>query len=125
MKVVINNCYGGFGLSDEAYEWLIKNKGWTTTTLGEDGQPIDKVAKLWISDDDSSLMWNKYYPINSERDEPFRCNPDVVEVIETLGEKADGKCASLKVIEIPDDISWYVSEYDGMETIHEEHRSWR
>ncbi len=32
---------------------------------------------------------------------------------------------NLKVIEIPDDIKWYIHESEeGLETIHEEHRIW-
>lgn len=27
-EVVINGCYGGFSLSDVAFEWLIVNRGW-------------------------------------------------------------------------------------------------
>jgi len=30
----------------------------------------------------------------------------------------------LKIIEIPEDVDWEVDEYDGLETIHEKHRSW-
>jgi len=28
VKIVINACYGGFGLSSEAEKWLIENKNW-------------------------------------------------------------------------------------------------
>lgn len=38
--------------------------------------------------------------------------------------KADGKCAELKIIEIPDDIEWEIEEYDGWEHVAEKHRVW-
>jgi hypothetical protein len=42
-----------------------------------------------------------------------------------LGEKANGSCASLKVVEIPDGVEWVVEEYYGTEWVAEKHRTWR
>ena len=53
-----------------------------------------------------------------------RINPKLIECIEMLGEKANGNYASLKVVDIPDDVNWTISEYDGKETIEEVHRVW-
>jgi len=54
-----------------------------------------------------------------------RTNPKLVEVVERLGsERASGHFAKLKVIEIPDGIDWVIYNYDGIETVHEKHRSW-
>lgn len=57
-------------------------------------------------------------------DDIARADPDLVAVIEELGAKANGRHADLKVVEIPDGIEWEIDEYDGIETIHEIHRSW-
>lgn len=69
------------------------------------------------------LEWNghgyKY------RDYDLRTDPRLVECVETLGEEADGSLARLKVVEIPDDVEWEICDYDGVETIHEVHRSWQ
>lgn len=92
-RIVINKCYGGFGLSDKAME-LYKTK----TGIEED-------------------EWFSAYDI--ERDDPI-----LIEVIEELGEKAEGDCAKLKIVEIPDDVEWFVEEYDGKEWISEVHRTW-
>jgi len=37
---------------------------------------------------------------------------------------ADGYYCKLKVVEVPDDIKWYIHDYDGLESVHECHRSW-
>ncbi len=84
-KIVINECYGGFGLSDKAKEWL-KERGST---------------------------------VYLERHDPL-----LIECIETLGEKANGFCASLKIVEIPEDVHYVIEEYDGVEHIAEKHRTW-
>lgn len=91
MKVVVNKCFGGFGLSEKAYEFL--------------GLPWDNHG-------------SKY------RDYSERTDPKLIECVETLGEEANGWAARLMVVEIPDDIEWEISDYDGIETIHEKHRSW-
>lgn len=53
-----------------------------------------------------------------------RTDPHLIQTIEELGELANGSCAELSIIEIPDDVEWVLDEYDGIETVHEKHRSW-
>jgi hypothetical protein len=53
-----------------------------------------------------------------------RDDPDLVAVVEELGNRADGRHAELKVVDIPDDVNWYVEEYDGLEWVAERHRTW-
>jgi len=45
--------------------------------------------------------------------------------VEELGEKANGQCADLKIVEIPDDVEYEIEEYDGVEWVAENHRTWR
>lgn len=54
-----------------------------------------------------------------------RADPLLVQAVEALGAKADGEHAELRVVEIPDGISWELDEYDGIEHVAEEHRTWR
>lgn len=53
-----------------------------------------------------------------------RTNSKLVECVEKLGSEASGSLGHLVVVEIPDDIDWYIYNYDGMETIAEQHRVW-
>ena len=53
-----------------------------------------------------------------------RSDLKLIAVIEELGKLASGSCAQLKVVEIPDGVSWEITDYDGLEEIHELHRSW-
>lgn len=89
MKVVINTCFGGYGLSKKAYAEL-------------------------------GLRWDNHGSAFNED----RANPNLVAVIEKLGKKANGLSAELKVIEIPDDIEWKITDYDGVEQVEENHRIW-
>ncbi len=53
-----------------------------------------------------------------------RTHPLVIKVVEELGDEANGRHAKLKIIDVPDDVKWIIDVYDGIETIHEEHRTW-
>ena len=59
------------------------------------------------------------YDFNIKRNDPI-----LVEVVEQLGEAANGDYAELRIIEIPDDVQWTIEEYDGAEWIAEKHRTW-
>lgn len=151
MKVVINKCYGGFGLSPEATLWLLER--------GYNGEgfktPIDTYYPPDKEKDPTHIFsrtralkdWHEYLKTKPEEtqarrslfvtvfspDEKFtlyardipRNHPLLIECVETLGAKANGACADLDVVEIPDGIEWEISEYDGNESIEEKHRSWR
>lgn len=116
IKVVYNGCFGGFGLSDEAQLRLAEIKG--ITLYPEKLYPTlphntDYVYYI----DPPTQAERRELPINRE-------DPDLVRVVEELGERANGRCARLYIAEIPDDVDWEVDEYDGNETIHEVHRTW-
>ena len=48
----------------------------------------------------------------------------LVGIVNHLGKQADGPYANLKIIEVPDNIEYYIMEDFGVETIHECHRTW-
>jgi hypothetical protein len=54
-----------------------------------------------------------------------RTDPALIAVVEELGYEASGGFADLKVVEIPDDVTWQIEEYDGSEWVAEVHRTWR
>ena len=100
MKVVINQCYGGFGLSVEGV-LLYEELGGT--------------AEIGRSEYHGKTYFN-YYSIP-------RNDPILVKVVEQLGDKANDKYANLVVVEVPDDAAWHVAEYDGNEWVAEG-RTW-
>lgn len=120
MKIVINRCFGGFGLSEEAFELLLNKKGIEYEKVtSKDNIGVcrfDYYAKGHVGDDDHCL-WD----IDLCRD---RSDVDLVSVVEQLGQKADGWAAELAIVEIPDDVQWHIHEYDGIEYVAEDHRTW-
>jgi len=109
IKVVINANYGGFSLSGEAYAIIAKVNGWTrcTNDYGYDYLMDEKGNRL------------DYWKIP-------RDNPGLIEAVETLGsEGAGGDFSTLKIVEVPEDINWYIADYDGNEWVAERHRTWK
>jgi hypothetical protein len=104
-EVVINTCYGGFGLSKKAYELYLKLKNITTYP------ETDKWG--------STIHW-----LNKEKTEHFydrhleRHDPTLVSVVKQLGKGANGLCANLEVVEVQG--RYRIDEYDGLESIEEE-----
>ena len=107
MKIVINRCFGGFGLSSRAHALIAKRKGW------------QHACDDWDKDYWYSSPGKAVYESYLKRDDS-----DLVAVVEELGIDADGRYAELKIVDVPDGVDWYISEYDGLEEIHERHRSW-
>jgi hypothetical protein len=48
----------------------------------------------------------------------------LVQVVEELEAEANGHCASLKIVEIPQDVRWQIENMHGMESVSEVHREW-
>ena len=98
-KIVINVCFGGFGLSDEAIAMWRERKG--------------------ITADERT----------TNSDEIERDDADLIAVVEALGSKKAGDCrySALKVVEVPmwlREKGWHIEEYDGSEHIAEDHQTW-
>ena len=139
MKIVINSCFGGFGLSDEAQSLYAKKQGFKlyryeqTAYKHEGGKNEytkikDGEAGMFSStfkNDCGDTCENPYEVGDNWYDRDIeRTDPVLIEVVDELGDKANGSCAKLEIIEIPDDADWEISEYDGNEHVAEKHRTW-
>ena len=113
VKIVINSDYGGFSLSDEAILEYGKRKG---LNLVKDENTNWSIS-IFYKD---SVAKENYF---EDREIP-RNDPALVEVVEVLGEAANGFAANLKIVEIPEDVEWCVEENDGREWVSEKHRTW-
>ena len=143
-KVVINGCYGGFSLSHAAmmrYAELkgIKLYGYVPKRDRHGNHDLDNYIPFEGNEEErflcihyttkkleegTSKELNDHYFEGGNRDAD-RDDPDLVKVVEELGEKANGSCASLKIVEIPEDVKFVIEEYDGIEWVSEEHRTWQ
>lgn len=141
MKLVINGCYGGFGLSIKAqrlycqrksipiffYEQLFDENTHKFRYNRLDGDTRRSLFIHTISQDlgespsESQINASpvSFYDRDLERNDPL-----LVQIVEELKSDANGQCASLHIVEIPDGISYEIDEYDGIERVHESHRSW-
>jgi len=117
MKVVINSCFGGFGLSDAAFEEFLTRKGIAWEKQDDKyGYGMNHYKAGHLGDDEHYL--GSFDMVND------RADPDLVAVVEQLGKEANSKYSELKIVDIPDDVKWFIVEYDGLEHVAEEHRTW-
>ena len=116
MKVVINRCYGGFGLSDVAFEKLLDRKG-IAWEKKKDRYSYDAYYHAGhLDDNDYYLSDYKFYGDRTDK--------DLLAVIEEMGEASFGEFANLQIVNIPDDVEFEIEKYDGMEWVAEKHRTW-
>lgn len=101
MEIVINDCYGGYSLSQEAQDWLVAK-----------GHPV----ALKLREEAVSGRYVSIYGLGTEI---ARNDPLLVACVKELGsDRASGPFAELKVVEVPDNRKkWQVDEYDGYESI--------
>jgi hypothetical protein len=124
-KIVINSCYGGFGLSEAAMRLYAEKKGLPffehnpyKSDMFKQYFTADPSGRYKIDEYGLSQIDNDFYRKYSLYDKDFdRTDPVLVEVVEELGEKANGFAAELEVIDIPKGTLYRIDEYDGLESI--------
>ena len=101
MKVVYNAGYGGFGISEEAANWMAERGHAVAVRLCE------------YNNADKGDVWYSH---------GFKCDrhdPLLVECVETLGTAANDACATLKIYTLKHGNRYMIDEYDGLERVIE------
>ena len=152
MKLVINTDHGVYGLSYLAMKRYAEIKGitlypyyWgyacppTVEEIQAGKYPDTAFPLLWEAALDLQDNWKisvgfSTVPVVDGKVDTEKMLHDydlkrddiaLVQAVEELGIKANGFNASLKVVEIPDDVKWQIEEYDCSEWVSEVHRTWR
>lgn len=99
MEVVINKCYGGYGLSTKALQLYLEKQN--IPYVMERGYVI-------VNDD--------YFTDFSIHD---RHDPVLVEIVKELGQESWGQAAALEIVTIPDNCKYLINVYDGLEDIRD------
>jgi len=136
-EIVVNRCYGGFGISHEAVMLYAKLKGIKV-------YPYVEKNPFKLRDLDNEPELKEYEPTKHKGEHIFyytsktthnnkthfshydikRDDKFLVEIVKQLKDKANGECAKLEIVKIPDDVKWEIEEYDGQEWVSEKHRTW-
>jgi hypothetical protein len=139
MKVILNKCYGGFDVSSEGYKLYAKKKGLNLFFYKTSNLNYRFLEKISCSHNSIlNYCFTKDFGLNICKDDmthedwdtllnldtSHRTDPILIEVVEELGKEASGTFGNLQIVEIPDDMEYEIEDYDGVETLHELHRSW-
>ena len=142
MKIVINKCHGGFGVSPEAIKVLamrksslIEEKDFDEYYKDSEWRDSDWKDSVDMGDgfhQSTGLGWhvrngNTLFQLKDKYDNrnAVRTHKDLISLIEEKGSDfVSGEYAELAIVEIPDGVSFEISEYDGLEWVAETHRTW-
>lgn len=129
-KIAYNACYGGFGLSHDAIKRYAELKGVTIYAFVNEKKAdggIDLHSHRLATDEEARKAFMVHYCTTPEfsndtywssgRMEKDRSDPNLIQVIEELGDAANGQCAKLRIEEIPAGTQYRIDEYDGNETV--------
>lgn len=132
-KVVFNQCYGGFGLSEEAVQRYFDIKGQQVWIENDKEHPYLGLWTVWLVPPeerlkekhggdfytmsmDERIAYNKAYSEQTwEERNVDRHDPVLIQVVEELGDEANGEYAKLAIEEV--DGPYRISEYDGFESV--------
>jgi hypothetical protein len=139
-EVVINKCFGGFGLSYEATMEYAKLRGFKlyayTDGRDKNGNKLsfdlpnkDRLIEIKSEKEAKEAFIVYYYKDKNFKEHFFdsdieRDDPYLIKVVKKLEEKANDNFAELKIVKIPFDIKYTIDDYDGAESIEEEHKIW-
>lgn len=120
-KIVYNSSYGGFGLSHEAIMRYAEIKGITLYDHRSWGYSYATVP--WEEYDRIYEECRKEHNYRRSNELTFsdlsisRTDPALVQVVEELGDDANGTYAKLLIEELPAGTLYRIDEYDGNETV--------
>ena len=132
MKIVINTCYGGFGLSPKGQRRYLELKGhkpyfykqsrynYTDNTLEFTRiDNFDDVPSLFFycTTYDQGKIISDYPKDTFHFYDLKRNDPILVQVVEELGAESFGECSNLEVVDIKNGRWFQIDEYDGYESI--------
>ena len=140
IEVVINNCFGGFSLSFEGvkkYAELAGIEAFAYVEADRSSTDYDnRKYKLietyderhfiihWLTKNIGNLVTSEQLNKSDcwlhDRDIP-RDDVNLIKTVRLLKNKANGSCASLKIVKIPADMKWNIHDYDGNEHVAEDH----
>ena len=139
MKIILNGCYGGFGLSYEAMflYWHARCRDlyfYRDISVYDGYSKIHKYERISLSDIQRSRnTWTGFIYCTTEDQGEYldhfpedvvsdrdidRTDPILISIVETIGPKAaSGRFASLYIEEIPNGTLYKIDEYDGLESL--------
>jgi hypothetical protein len=137
-KVVVNSCYGGFGISEAGMLRYAELKG---ITLYPETNQFKMITYYTVPPDQrvEPLSTEQWYAATEEQrtasndaysSQTIHCSdiprddPALVQVVEELGAAAADGYSELRIADVPDGVQWFIEEYDGKEWVAEKHRTW-
>jgi hypothetical protein len=131
-KVVYNAKFGGFGLSREACKRYWELQGKEVWIEQEKQFKSLDIFTVWLVPPKERVSQKEWSGMSIEERKDFseryskqtwydrnvsRHDPILVQVVEELGDKANGSCAKLAIEEVSG--PYRIDEYDGYETVKE------
>jgi hypothetical protein len=112
--IVVNAQHGGFGLSQDAQIAYLERAGISYTTRPRDDRhSTERYGPIIM------VNGKHWYDRNISRDDPV-----LVSLVQELGKASWGDHAKLKIVRVPADVAWQIEDYDGLEWVSEQHRTW-
>ena len=117
-KIVVNGCFGGFGLSDTAVRRYAEIAG---ITLYEHTDEFEFVSWSTVPREEYERMTlDDFVAANETHFSVYdlsRTDPVLVQVVEELGDAANDLYANLYIVEVPAGTQYRIDEYDGRESV--------
>lgn len=107
-KIVVNGGYGGFSVGDDVVRLM---RRWGCEIA--EGLALPGEYHSDGSYRDPEGFRDQCYP----RDGDIRTDEHLIRAVE------DGYTSDLSIVEVPEDVDWVITEYDGAETVREKHRT--
>jgi len=144
-EIVINRCWGRFNLSHEAIMLYAKLSGFKLYPFveirekeGKKWSPTTDKYRPYVNelskDNPYDLIFYTKKPLNKDGsydnnswfgdDDIERDDLNLIKVVKKLKEESYNSLSELKIVKIPFNIKWTIEDYDGMESVEEEHKSY-